>query len=114
MSRSRTFNNRINNIHKKALRLLHTDKINLSFDGLLKMDKSVSIHQRILQMLAKGIYKVGIDLGPEIMKDILHFVRKPYNLRNDSAKRKKSHSVIWNRKNIFPCRKNMGISSLQD
>ena len=83
MSRSRTINNRINNIHKKALRLVHTDKKNLSFDGLLKMDKSVSIHQRILQMLATGIYKVRNDLGPEIMKDIFHFVQKQYNLRND-------------------------------
>ena len=94
MSRSRTINNRINNIHKKALRLVYTDKINLSFDGLLKMDKSVSIHQRILQMLAKGIYKVRNDLGPEIMKVIFHFVQKPYNLRNDSTlQRERSHTV---------------------
>ena len=34
-------------------------------------------------MLATGIYKVRNDLGPEIMKDIFHFVQKPYNLRND-------------------------------
>ena len=94
MSRSRTINNRINNIHKKALRLVHTDKKNLSFDGLLKMDKSVSIHQRILQMLATGIYKVRNDLGPEIMKDMFHFVQKPYNVRNDSIlQRERSHTV---------------------
>ena len=23
------------------------------------------------------------DLGPEILKDIFHFLQKPYNLRND-------------------------------
>ena len=28
--------------------------------------------------------KVRNDLGLEIMKDICHFVKKPYNLRNDS------------------------------
>ena len=39
------------------------------------MDKSVSIHQRILQMLVTGIYKVRNDLGPEIMKDIFLFVQ---------------------------------------
>ena len=64
MSRSRTINNRINNIHKKALRLVHTDKKNLSFDGLLKM------------------------------KDMFHFVQKPYNVRNDSIlQRERSHTV---------------------
>ena len=37
-----------------------------------------------LQILATEIYKVRIDLGPDIMKDIFHFVEKPHNLRNDS------------------------------
>ena len=64
MSHSRTMNNRINKIRKKALRLVHIDEISLSFD-LLKKDQSVSIHQRNLQILAPEIYKVRNDLGPE-------------------------------------------------
>ena len=109
MSRSRTINNRINNIHKKALRLVHTDKTNFSFDGLLKMDKPVSIHQRILHMLAKGIYKVGNDLGPKIMKDIFHFEQKPYNLRNDSTlERERSHTVQFGTKEYLPLPKKYG------
>ena len=78
-------NNIINKIHEKTLRLVYKDEENLSSDDLLKKDKSVSIHQRNLQILATEIYKTRNDLGPEIMKDIFHSVQKPYNLRNDST-----------------------------
>ena len=70
MSHSRTMNNRINKIHEKALRVVYKDEANLSLDDLLKKNKSVSIHQRNLQILAT---------------DIFHFVQKSYNLRNDST-----------------------------
>ena len=36
VSHSRTMNNRINKIHEKALRLVHKDETDLSFDDLLK------------------------------------------------------------------------------
>ena len=49
---------------------------------LVKQNKSVSIHQRNLQILATQINKVRNDLGAEIMKDIFHFVQKHDNLRN--------------------------------
>ena len=62
MSHSRTMNNRINKIHEKTLRLVYKDEKNLSLDDLLKKDKSVSIHQRNLQILAKEIYKFRNDL----------------------------------------------------
>ena len=38
---SRTMNNRIHTLHEKALRLVYTNKPSLSFDNLLKEDKSV-------------------------------------------------------------------------
>ena len=68
--------NRINKIHKKALRLVYKDETNLSLGDFLQMDKSVSIHQRNLQIIATEIYKVRDNLGPEIMKGIFHFVQK--------------------------------------
>ena len=77
MSHSRTMNNIINKIHEKTLRLVYKDEKNLSLDDLLKKDKSVSIHQRNLQILATEIYKARNDLWPEIMKDIFHSVEKP-------------------------------------
>ena len=85
MSHSRTMNNRINKIHEKNLRLVYKDEKNLLVDDLLKKDKSVSIDQKNLQILARKIYKARNDLGPEIMKNIFHCVQKPYNRRNDST-----------------------------
>ena len=74
MSHSRAMNNRTNKIHGKVLRLVYKDEISLSLDDLLKKDRSVTFHQRNLQILAIGIYKVRNDLGPEIMKDVFRFV----------------------------------------
>ena len=83
MFHSRTLNNRINKIHERALRLVYKDEAFLSFDDLLKSDKSVSIHQKNLPILTTEIYNAKNDLGPKIMKDTLHFIQKPFNLRND-------------------------------
>ena len=94
-------NNRINKIHKKALRLVYKDKTNLSFDDLLKKVKSVSIHQRNLQTLATEIYKARNDLGPEIMKDVFQFVQKPYNLRNDSTLQRQRNRTVYFRTEII-------------
>ena len=78
-------NNRINKIHEKAWSLVYKDETNLSFDGVLAKDKSVSIHQRNLQILVTEICEVRNYLGPEIMKDIFHFVQKSSSLRNNST-----------------------------
>ena len=41
------------------------------------------------------------DLAPEIMKDIFHFVEKPYNLRNNSTlKRRYNRSVYFGTETI--------------
>ena len=96
---SRTMNNRINKIHEKTLRLVYKDEKNLSLDDLLKKDKSVSIHQRNLQILATEIYKARNDLGPEIIKDIFPSAQKPYNLRNYSTlKRRRNRTVYFGTK----------------
>ena len=70
-------------------------------DDLLKKDKSVSIHQRNLQILATEIDKVRNDLGPEIKKGIFHFVQKPYNRKNDSTlKRRRNRTVYFGTETI--------------
>ena len=69
-------------------------KKNLSLYDLLKRDKSVSIHQRNLLILATEIYKARNDFGPEIMKDIFHSVRKPYNQRNDSTMQRRRNGTV--------------------
>ena len=57
MFNSRTLNNRINKIDERALRLAYKNEIFFSFDDLLKRNKSVSIHQKNLQLLAAEIHK---------------------------------------------------------
>ena len=51
MFHSRKLNNRINNIHERALRLVYKDYTS-SFDDLLATDNSFKIHPRNLQKLA--------------------------------------------------------------
>ena len=83
MFHSRTLNNQINKIQEKALRFNYKNETFLYFDDLIKRDKSVSIQQKNLQLLATEIYQTKNDLGPKIMKDTFDFIQKSYNLRND-------------------------------
>ena len=82
MCHSRGLNNRINNLHKRALRIVYQDK-KTDFETLLKNDKSVTIHVRDLHYLVTEIYKVKNSISPEIMRDIFHFQENEnYNLRS--------------------------------
>ena len=82
MFHTKELNNRINILHEKTLRLIYQNR-NLSFDELLKLDKSVSIHYRNLQYLLREIYKVKMGLSPPIMNDILTLDENAsYNLRS--------------------------------
>ena len=76
MFHSRTLNDGINKIHERALRLVYKNETFFSFDDILKRNKSVTIHQKNLQLLATEIYKTKNDLGPKIMKDTFHFMQK--------------------------------------
>ena len=68
MCHGRGLNNKIKNLHERALGTVYQDKKS-SFETLLKHDKSVSIHVTNLQYLATEIFKVNNDLCPEIMKE---------------------------------------------
>ena len=57
MFHSRTINNRINALHEKALRLVYNDST-LSFENLLSLDDSFTIHHRNLQKLATEMFKI--------------------------------------------------------
>ena len=57
INHSRTLNNRINGLHKRALSLVYDD-FSSSFSELLEKDKSVTIHHRNLQTPAYEIFKV--------------------------------------------------------
>ena len=70
MFHSRTLNNRINRLHERALRIVYKDN-HSSFEQLLNMDGSVTIHERNIQALAIEIYKIINGLAPEIMTQVL-------------------------------------------
>ena len=65
MFHSRQLNNRINEMHERALR--HDNKLTLN--DPLELDNSVTIHQRNLQILAIEIFKLKSSLVPEIMTE---------------------------------------------
>ena len=74
-----SLNNKINRIHKRALRLVYQN--NLSFSELLHLDNSVILNQKNSQVLVTEIYKVEIWIAPEKMKDILELENASYNLK---------------------------------
>ena len=57
MCHSRNTNNQINMLYECALRLVYNDKSS-SFRELLERHKSVTIHERIIQVLSIVIFKV--------------------------------------------------------
>ena len=69
MLHSNILNNRINNIHERALRLTYKDNKS-SFKQLLEKDHSVTVHQKNLQVLVIEVFKVKNSLAPNIMKDV--------------------------------------------
>ena len=79
MFHSCNLNNKINRIHKRALRLVYQN--NLSFSEFVNSDNSVAVHQKNLQVLVTEIYQVRNGIAPEIMKDIFELQNPSYNLR---------------------------------
>ena len=69
MCHSRGLNNKINNIHERALRIVYQDKKYI-FETSLKRDKSTSILMKNLKYLATELFKVKDGLSPEIIKEI--------------------------------------------
>lgn len=69
---SKELNNKINSIHKRALRIVYLD-YKSSFEELLEKDKSVTIHQRNIQLLAIVLFKVVNEQGADIIWDLFTF-----------------------------------------
>ena len=66
MLHSRKLNHRINKLHERALRIVYND-YKSSFQRLLEISNSFTIHERNIQSLAIEIYKVVNNLAPKIM-----------------------------------------------
>ena len=80
MFHSRTLNNKINKIHERALRLVYDDE-NLTFQELLDLDGSITIHHKNIQRLAIEMFKIKNNLSPPLMNDIFKENTNTYDLR---------------------------------
>ena len=84
MCHNRTYNNKLNRLHERCLRLIYNDK-NLYFKDLLEKDGSVSIHHRDLRTLAVELFKVFKGLHPVIFAETFPVRQQSqYNMRNYS------------------------------
>ena len=82
MFHSRKLNSRINRLHERALRIVYKDTL-LTFEELLELDKSFTIHHRNLQKLATEMYKVKNNISPSFMNEIFRDNKNPHNLRHN-------------------------------
>ena len=77
----RRLNNKIDNAHEKALRIVYSD-YKSTFQELLDKDASFSLERRNIQTLAIQIYKHIHGLSPAITGKVFNINRTlPYNLR---------------------------------
>ena len=81
MSHNRTMNNKINNLHERALQIVYRNN-NLTFQDLLEKDNSMMIHHKNLQKLAIEMYKVKNKISPTSMQNLFTERVHQYDLRN--------------------------------
>ena len=85
MFHSRRMEHSTSKIHERALRLIYPSDSKVTFEELLDKNKTVSIHQKNLQVLATEIFKTKLNISPEIFKELFYFNVKSYNLRSQST-----------------------------
>ena len=66
---SRKMNNKINQLHCRALRIVYRN-YDLNFNELLYLDGSCTIHHRCIKSLAIELYKCKNELSPKIMNNV--------------------------------------------
>ena len=80
---SRKINRKINQIHERALRIVYNSYTS-SFQDLLKMDKSMTIHHRNIHCVAIEMFKVKNDLCPPFLKDLFKLNIGPSTRRRNT------------------------------
>ena len=90
---SRKNNNRINQLHERALRIVYGDDTS-TFKELLKRDNSVCIHHRNIQSLAIEMFKSQKELSPIIMQEVFPKRDIKYNLRSQTDFKSSGTSTV--------------------
>ena len=77
---SKTLQNKINQIQKRALRIVYNEP-NLNLDKLVELDKSTTIHIKNIITLLTEVYKTTSGENPIFMNKIFTQKKQYYNLR---------------------------------
>ena len=77
---SKTLQNKINQIQKRALRIVYNEP-NLNLDKLVELDKSTTIHIKNIITLLTEVYKTTRGENPIFMNKIFTQKKQYYNLR---------------------------------
>ena len=97
---NRKTNEKINKLHERSLRILYNDGT-LSFNDLLRKDKSITMHVRNLRLLATEMFKVKNNLSPSFILELFPNFETGYNLRNKREFiRPKVKTVQWDMESI--------------
>ena len=83
MFHSRSFNNKINRKHERALRIRYNDKLS-SFQNLLEKDNSVTKHHRNIKIVATETCKFLQGFAPPLMNEIFVERSNNYSLRGNN------------------------------
>ena len=102
MYHSRKMEHRINSIHKRAFKLVYQGSHDPTFQEQLTKYKSVSVHQKHLQLLATEIFKSKTGVLLELMNDIFHFVERPYNFKSDYTLERKRDHIVYHGSESLP------------
>ena len=78
---SRQSNNLINKVHERNLRLTYGDETK-DFQQILREQNEITIHQRNLQVLMTGVYKIVNGIAPPIMISLFQSHCNTKSIRN--------------------------------
>ena len=88
-------------VHERTLRIVFSN-YESTFQQSLKQNKSVSIHQRNLQILATKILKKKNGLHPVTLEDVFKFKNLMHNFRNvETLNRSNVNSVKYGTETSF-------------
>ena len=89
-------NSRINKLHERALRMVYQDYVS-SFTELLEKDKSTTIHNRNIQLIATELFKVKNGLSPAFMNEIfVENAQHYYDLRKKTEFKRNKVKTVYN------------------
>ena len=103
---SRSSNNRINQVHEGALRIVCNDNSS-TFEDLLVKDNSVSTHHRNICLLTIALYKAKNDLSSQLMLELFQR-REPCKQPSPNLLGRLSHGYLMVALVFLLCRTYIG------